>query len=115
MARFKLIAVSNPMPGHEQECGLWYDQTHLQDMVAVPGIISAQRFELVRGAPSKAFKRYLAIYEVEAADEAEARGLIDRLNAANLPLSETLDVPSVNLGVYRETAAPIGKRKTSHG
>lgn len=115
MARFKLIAISNPTPGREQECGDWYDQTHLRDMVAVSGIVSAQRFELLRGAPSKAFKRYLAIYEVEAADETEARGLIDRLNAANLVLSETLDVSSVNLGVYREVSPAIERNGAVHG
>ena len=106
MARFKLVAMSNPNPGREEECGRWYDSTHLRDMVSVPGILSAQRFELLRSAPSTAFKRYLAIYEVEAADEAEAKSIITRLNEANLPLAASLDVPSVNLAVFKAAAAP---------
>lgn len=105
MARFTLIAISNPAEGSGADCGDWYDEVHLQDMLAVPGVLSAQRFELLRGAPSKAFKRYLAVYEVEAADEAAAKGIIDRLNAANLVLSDMLDVSSVNLGVFRATGA----------
>lgn len=102
MARFKLVAISNPMPDREAECGAWYDHTHLRDMLGIPGVVSAQRFELLRGAPSRAFKRYLAIYEIEAADEAQATDIIGRLNAAALVLDETLDVSSVNLGVFRE-------------
>jgi hypothetical protein len=107
MAGFKLIAMSNPSPGRDQECGQWYDGVHLRDMVALPGVISAQRFELLRGAPSKAFKQYLAIYDIEAADEREARQVIDRINAANLTLSEALNVQSVNLGVYHESGPPV--------
>lgn len=101
MARFTLVATSNPTEGRETECGRWYDATHLGDMLTVPGVISAQRFELLRSAPGKAFKQYLAIYEIEADDEQAARGIINTLNAANLPLSTSLDVPSVNLGVFR--------------
>ena len=103
MSRFTLVAISNPMPDREDECGAWYDTAHLKDMLTVPGVVSAQRFELLRGAPSKAFKRYLALYEVEAEDEQAARGIIGTLNDANLVLSESLDVPSVNLGVYKAT------------
>lgn len=105
MPRFTLVAISNPTAGREAECGPWYDATHLKDMLTVPGVVSAQRFELLRGAPSKAFKQYMALYEVEAEDEQAARAIINTLNAANLPLSETLDVSSVNLGVYRAVGA----------
>lgn len=105
MARFKLIAVSNSVEGREHECTTWYDDTHLRDMLQVPGVVSAQLFELLRGAPSKAFKHYLAIYEIEAEDEEAARMIINALNAANLTLSESLDVSSVNLGVFRAAGA----------
>lgn len=104
MARFKLVAISNPVPGREAECGRWYDEIHLREMVGVPGILSAQRYELLRGAPSKAFKRYLAIYEVEADDEEAARAIITRLNAAQLPLSDALEVSSVNLAVFKASS-----------
>lgn len=106
MGRFTLVAISNPIEGREQECGEWYDATHLADMLTVPGVVSAQRFELLRSAPGKAFKRYLALYEVEAEDEQGAGAIINSLNAANLKLSESLEVASVNLGVFRATGLP---------
>lgn len=109
MSIYKLIAISNPVEGREEECGRWYDETHLRDMVAVPGVVSAQRFELLRGAPSKAFKRYLAIYEIEATSEEDAKALITRLNATHLPLSDSLDVASVNLSIYKAVAGPVGR------
>ena len=106
MTIYRLVAVSNPMAGREEECATWYNNTHLKDMVAIPGVISAQRFELLRGAPSKAFKKYLAIYEVEAENEEDAKSIINRLNETDLSVSETLDISSVNLGVYRASSAP---------
>jgi hypothetical protein len=51
--------------------------------------------------------RHLAIYDIEAADEREARQVIDRINAANFTLSEALNVQSVNLGVYHEAGPPV--------
>ena len=110
MARFLLTAISNPAESREADCGPWYDQVHIPDMLGVPGVVTAQRFELLRGAPSKAFKRYLTLYEVEAEDEEAARRIINTLNGANLPLSDALDVPSVNLGVYRATG-DVQRRK----
>src|SRR5271168_1415491 len=111
MPKFTLVAISNPTTGREQECGSWYDKTHLRDMLNIPGVVSAQRFELLRGAPSKAFKSYLSVYEIEAADEQSAKSIINTLNAANLPLSDALDVSSVNLAVYQATGPQLGKGK----
>ena len=111
MAKFTLVAISNPAEGREQECGPWYDSTHLPDMLSVPGVVTAQRFQLLRGAPSKAFKSYLALYEIEAEDEQSAKAIINTLNAANLPLSDALDVSSVNLAVYQATGPQLSKEK----
>lgn len=101
MARYTLVGISNPAEGRAAECASWYDEKHLPDMVTIEGVISAQRFELLRGAPSKAFKQYMALYEIEAESDESARAIINRLNAANLVLSPSLDVPSVNLGVFK--------------
>src|SRR5438045_4241879 len=46
---------------HVQEFNEWYNKEHLPDLLAVPGILSAARYEAVKGGP-----QYLACYELES-------------------------------------------------
>src|ERR1700704_107863 len=38
------LVFSNPVAGREDEYNKWYDTQHAQDVVAVPGFVTAQRF-----------------------------------------------------------------------
>lgn len=111
MAKFTLVAWSNPVEGKDEEYGEWYDGTHLPDMLEVPGVVTAQRFRLLRLARSKQFsQRYLSLYEFEAEDEESAKAIINTINEQNLKLSDSLDISSVNLGVYQATG-PVQVKK----
>jgi hypothetical protein len=69
MGRFVLVVLNEPKTGREDEFNEWYETTHLPDVLGVPGIVSAQRFEFVDvqgGPPSE--HRYLVLFEVEAPD-----------------------------------------------
>jgi hypothetical protein len=61
-----MIALTNPVAGREAEFNQWYDDVHVKDLVAVPGIVAAQRFVLV---PSDAMGaqpyQYVAMYQLE--------------------------------------------------
>ena len=46
---------------HVQEFNEWYNTEHLPELLAVPGILSAARYEAVKGGP-----QYLACYELES-------------------------------------------------
>src|SRR4051812_5666782 len=46
MPRFKFLAFTNPVEGREDEYNEWYTNTHLADLLRVPGLMSAQRFRL---------------------------------------------------------------------
>lgn len=37
---------SNPVPGREDEYNDWYTNQHLSDVLASPGFVAAQRFEV---------------------------------------------------------------------
>jgi len=63
-------------PGSEErdrEFNSWYDEVHVRDALAVPGIVSAQRFRLhevhhpLFGEPGP--PRYLAVYELEGSPQ----------------------------------------------
>ena len=45
---------------HAQEFNEWYNKEHLPEFLSVPGILSAARYEAVKGGP-----QYLACYELE--------------------------------------------------
>lgn len=47
-------------PEHAAEFNRWYDEEHIGELLAVPGFLSAGRYEAVKGGP-----KYLALYELE--------------------------------------------------
>jgi hypothetical protein len=46
----------------EADFNRWYNEEHLAERLAVPGFLSAARYEAVKGGP-----KHLAVYEVESA------------------------------------------------
>ncbi len=77
-----LLAIGAPLPlgpflytvetgvdeRHEEELNAWYDSDHLPRLAAVPGVIGAARFRLLRGEA----QRYLAAYRLEAPEVFES-------------------------------------------
>ncbi len=54
----------NMAPEKEQEFNTWYNNVHVPEILAVPGIISGRRFQRVSGDKIK----YMALYELESLD-----------------------------------------------
>lgn len=69
MPAYKIIVFSNGVKGQEDAYNDWYDNRHIQDVVAIPGILSAQRFRMVQnvGTADQVYE-YCAIYDVESDD-----------------------------------------------
>jgi hypothetical protein len=44
-------------PQHEAEFNDWYNTEHIAELLAVPGILAAARYEAAKGGP-----KYLAVY-----------------------------------------------------
>jgi len=69
MSKHVLVAFTEPVDGQEDTYNEWYNETHIPEILSVPGIISARRFRTkivnVSGAPAW---KYMAIYEVETDD-----------------------------------------------
>jgi hypothetical protein len=69
-ATYKFVVLTNAVEGREDEYNDWYTNRHLPDVLAIPGIVEAVRFELAgtqRIAPPWPY-RYLAIYDIETDD-----------------------------------------------
>lgn len=71
MGSYQLVVLTNPVEGKEEAYNDWYTNTHLHDVVQIPGIVSAQRFRMTAtqrtDTPPGPWK-YLAVYNVETDD-----------------------------------------------
>lgn len=111
MAKHLFFAFTAPKPGREAEFNSWYDGVHLDDVLRVEGMVSAQRFEVSPqfGAPD-ILPGYLAIYEVEIDDDKpEAlEELSRRAGTALMRISDALDLDQAKTYL----ATPITDRRT---
>ena len=73
-----VLVLSNPIEGQEEEFDRWYEDVHLDEILATTNWQSAQRFKLVDEQWVKSAHDYLALYEVEADDSQDA---LRKLNA----------------------------------
>lgn len=107
MAAYKLVVLSEPMPGRDDEYNRWYNEVHLREVVATPGFVSAQRFKLNTAMSGQYPHQYLAIYEVET-ESAEA--VLAELYAAAEPgrmnISSALNVETAIAGLF-EPISPV--------
>ncbi len=56
-----LLLVMTDIPADvEKEFNRWYNEEHMHDMLAFPGILSARRYRIVEGQPT-----YLAMYDLK--------------------------------------------------
>jgi hypothetical protein len=57
-----LVASMTPEPGAEAEFNDWYDNEHLPNLLAVPGVLSGRRF---RATDTESERRYLSLYHLQ--------------------------------------------------
>ncbi len=105
-----LLVFSNPTEGEDDAFNDWYDSIHVPDVLAVDGVVSARRFEIdaietpdVDGlpAPPPPTHRYLAMYELDRDGNEVMTEFVTRVTSGQMALSETLDLATVGLSVWR--------------
>jgi hypothetical protein len=62
-------------PEYEEEFNRWYDEEHIPERLAIPGILDAARYVAVRGGP-----KYLACYELSGPEARDSDAWQDKLN-----------------------------------
>lgn len=98
-----LIVFTSPAQGREDEYNDWYDNTHLAEFCALPGVESGKRFKLSPSSP-KAATSYAAIYELST-DPAEVMKAMDAaIKDGSMHMSDSLDLTSVSMSAWD----PIG-------
>jgi hypothetical protein len=70
-----LVVQTQPVdPDRVDEYNDWYDNVHIPEMCAIPGVMSARRYRVcdrATGEPDTQNPTYLALYELEADDLTE--------------------------------------------
>ena len=101
-----LIVFASPAEGREDDFNDWYDNVHLQEFVALPGVVSGQRFSLAPTSP-KAKTSYAAIYQLSAdpADVLAAMGAA--IKDGSMRMSDALDPASISISAWNPLGAPV--------
>ncbi len=104
------LVITQPVWGREHEYHEWYDNQHVRDVVRVPGILSAQRFDAVGPKPEDeaARPRFLAVYEIAGDPDRTVEELQRRFGTPEMPASEALDLREVSMTFW----SPRGDRTT---
>ena len=114
MAKYLFLALTNPIPGREDDYNEWYDTHHVRDVVNVPGFVSGQRFRL--GAlqfPLNATApthQYLALYEIETDDLAATYAeVIARIGTAAMISSDAMNSATLETLTFMPIGAKVVK------
>jgi hypothetical protein len=101
MAKYVYVVLTNPVEGKEDAYNDWYDNTHLADVLRL-GFSSAKRFRLANIQQNTDYK-YLAVYEIETDDiNGVSSAMIKAAGTPALPLSDALDLNSLQAWFYEE-------------
>jgi hypothetical protein len=94
-----LIVFTSPAEGREDEFNDWYDNVHLAEFVALPGVVSGRRFSLAPHSP-KATASYAAIYEISV-DPAQVLQAADTaVKDGSMHMSDAVDPGSVSMSAW---------------
>jgi len=103
-----LLAYTNALPGREADFDAWWDEHHLPEVLAVPGMVRGQRFRysaeqirLPAGAPQPApmpHFEHLTVYEIRGPLDVTLAGLKAGRESGEICSTDTLD-PVANRGL----------------
>jgi hypothetical protein len=97
------IVYSRPFPGKDDEYNDWYDNTHLPDVLAVPGVVSAQRYDLrplAREEGTEPEYRYVTIYEIDGDPEEVMAKFGAGVASGEMVLSPAFDVAGTKISFW---------------
>ncbi|MDT5015671.1 MAG: hypothetical protein QOD39_1831 [Mycobacterium sp.] len=107
MAQDIFIVLTNPIEGEDEAFNKWYDAQHVPEVLAVPGVVAAQRYDIAEvnvpddeDLPAQLpppTHRYLVIYELDSDPDVVMSEFLKRVTAGTLSLGEYLDLSTISL------------------
>ena len=114
MARYIMMAFTNPIPGKEDAYNEWYNSCHVPDLLTVPGLVAAQRYKAADVQPPDGFPGYqpmpygyLNLVELETDNLLDLKATLwDPATIARIRKSDAVDRDKVVCRIF----APFGPR-----
>jgi hypothetical protein len=114
------LVLTNPIEGEDEAFNEWYDMVHVPEVLDVPGVVAAQRYDLAEvkvpeneDLPAQLpppTHRYLVIYELDREPDAVMAEFLEHVVSGKLSLGDTLDLSTISLTGWQ----PRGERRTAH-
>ena len=104
MTKHLVLVLTEPNEGRDAEFHDYYENLHLDEVIASTGWQSAQRFELADSVGQDCPLPYLALYETEAEDP---KSIIPHMNATRdqRAQSDALNKRTAGVWVFRATGS----------
>ncbi len=93
---YTLIVFTSPAEGREDDYNAWYDDVHLAEFSALPGVINGRRFK-VASANADAKPVYAAIYELSAHPDEVMGAMNAGIRDGSVRMSDAVDIASISM------------------
>jgi hypothetical protein len=107
MAQDIFVVLTNPIEGEDEAFNKWYDAQHVPEVLEVPGVVAAQRYDIAevnvpddQDLPAQLpppTHRYMVIYELDNDPDVVMAEFLKRVMAGTLSLGEWLDLSTISL------------------
>ncbi|KHK90422.1 hypothetical protein [Novosphingobium malaysiense] len=102
MGQYILVIPSSPVEGQAGAYNSWYGGQHLADLLKVPGVQVASRYEAQALTDDVPPAEFLAIYQIETEDpQGVLAEIVRRSETGEIGLSPALDMSSVKIWLYQ--------------
>jgi len=104
MANYMMVVTSSAVAGRDDEYNHWYDNQHIHDVCATPGIGKGQRWDAMpEVSPNAPPTAYLATYEITAENPQDALAeMMRRAEAGQMPMTDAIDLGSAQIWVFKK-------------
>jgi hypothetical protein len=93
---YTLIVYTSPAEGREADYNAWYDDVHLAEFSALPGVINGRRFK-VAAADAAAKPTYAAVYELSSHPDSVFAAMNEGIKDGSVHMSDAIDVTSLSM------------------
>ncbi len=94
MPTYQYVILSSAVSGKEHEFYQWYDEQHLQDVMQVPGVIAARRYNVLSQKTTGITDvnwHAVAIYEIESDNpQAVVEAIAKAANTLSMPVTDAM-------------------------
>jgi hypothetical protein len=108
MRRFKMLVFSEPFEGRDDEFNAWYTGRHLDDICALEGFTTAQRFKLHSVSMGTSLNKNLAIYDMETDDpDWVIENMFAHRDTPAMPIDPSFNLDATSVMLYEETTGVV--------